>query len=624
MKRPTVINRFDGGWSTDKKIGAPNSFYYSKHIDFRKNPTQLSILPETAKESSTTVTGLITEMLQMPSGKIVAIDDAGGVYTRSTGGTWTKNGTTLDDTSMGMGYNRNQDTIWIPGTTTLHSITNADTIFSGGTFTPASDQITALLDTYTSDHANTYTTTNAINEGWTHKLSITPTREPQYSVKIWVTTKGTDDLTLTWHDSANNTLGTSTIANANITNGALNEFVFSSPIRTTSGINGASYHCHITHASASSSTIGTATASDFADAHYEQYADRLVNPKNGMHPVQDFLQYMCIGNERYLAVWEVISSSTPGATEFQQHKLTFPQGYEVCGLSVWTEYLAIACEKRSSSATNEFQDGKIFLWDGVSLSPNVIIDIPEGAPYGLYSHQNILRYYAGGAWYAWAGGNPVKIWQMPNTDTEFTDVSTYFINYPHTQAVRNGVLLGAFPSVTTSTTVEHGVYSFGSRNRNFSDSFGLSYTMSTGNTTNGTLRLGCLKSFGDKMLLSWRDDSSYGVDVVSPTSDPFGTASWQSMIMDNGRPDKQKKLIEIRVEFEALPSGATVTPQYQIDRSGSFTSGTAATAGDTSITLNVNKLYKELQVGLSLVATTATPVITGITIIWEDLSRERD
>jgi len=87
-KTPLVIQRFDGGWSTDLKIGSAHSFAYSNHMDFRKSPTQLTILPKTVKESSTTVTGLITEIIQLPSGKIVAIDGSGGVYTRSTAGVW--------------------------------------------------------------------------------------------------------------------------------------------------------------------------------------------------------------------------------------------------------------------------------------------------------------------------------------------------------------------------------------------------------------------------------------------------------------------------------------------------------------------------------------------------------
>jgi len=624
-KKSLSIQQFHGGQSSDIKLGQSHSHYYSKHLDFRKSPTAMTILPETVLESSTTVTGLITELIQLPSGKLVGIDSSGGVYTRTTGGTWAKNGTTLSDTACGMVYNLQKDTIYIPGLTSMHTITDADGLFSGGSFTVNEDAFSSVFDQSGGDTGNTYTTTNAINEGATHVLYINPELEPLYSIKLWVTTKGSDDLTVTLHDSANNTLGTSTVTNANLTNGAYNEFVFSSPIRTTSGAGGATYHVHITHASASSTTINTGTSSDFSDASYLTFANRFVNPNNGIHHATEFLQYICITNERYLAVWEPISTN-PLSSEFLQHRLTFPQNYEGTSSAIWTEYLAIACEKRSTSATNEYQTGRIFFWDGTSKTYNFSIDVPEGAPYAVHTHRNVLYYFAGGSWWAYNGGNPVKIIQLPNTDTEFTDTSQYLVNLPNTMAVRNGILLGAFPSETSSTTIEHAVYSYGARDRGFNDSFGLSYTDSTGNTTNAeaTKRIGGVWSFGDKLFVSWRDDSSYGVDIVDPNSDPFSTAEWQSLILDDGRPDKTKEAVKLIITFETLPSGATVTPKYKIDRAGSFTTGTAATAGDTSVTLNINKRYKEIQIGFDAVATTATPTITSITFIREVLNYERD
>jgi hypothetical protein len=292
-------------------------------------------------------------------------------------------------------------------------------------------------------------------------------------------------------------------------------------------------------------------------------------------------------------------------------------------MAIYTEYLAIACEKRSSSAGNEYQDGKIFFWDGTSQTYNFLLDIPEGAPYGIYAHKNILHYFANGVWYAWSGGNPVKIMQMPNSDTEFSTANSYVINNPNTMAVRNGILVAGYPSQTSSAVTEHGVYSFGARDRNFSESFGLSYSLSTGTKTNGTLRIGCVKSFGDKLFIGWRDDATYGIDLVSPTSSPAADATWESLILDDGDPSKEKQIAEVFIDFVALPDGCTVTPKYKINR-GSWVTGTASVAGDTQARHNINKRYKELQVGLDVVCTTATPTIYGVTIVRDGLQSEKD
>lgn len=213
---------------------------------------------------------------------------------------------------------------------------------------------------------------------------------------------------------------------------------------------------------------------------------------------------------------------------------------------------------------------------------------------------------------------------MPGTDFEYTDTKTFMFNYPNSMTVRNGILLGAFPGLTNSTALEHLIYSYGSRNKNYPESFGESYTMSTGSTQNGTLRLGCLRSFGDTLFMSWQDDMDYGVDVVNPFCDPSATAYWESLIIDNGRPDRTKQAAEMYLTFNPLPVGCTVTPRYKIDRAASWTTGTPAVAGDTKATLNINKRYNEIQLGFDVTATTTTPEVTSVVFILDTLGSERD
>jgi hypothetical protein len=633
-KYPIVFSNFEGGWSGDIKQGAPGTFWFSRGIDFRKSPSELTVLPGLAKESGSVVTGLVTDMIQLPSGLMVAIDSSGGVYKRTTGGVWSKDATTLTNTAYGMVYNQQQDRIYIPGTSRVHSISNADGRFGGtftvneGTFTNQQDQAS------TAGHAQSYTTTGAVSEAAVDLKSFTPTIEPLYSVKVWVTTKGTGSLTVTVHDAANNTLGTATLTNGSITNGAYNEFVFSAPLRMLAKPNPATYHFHATHPTGTAHIIGTSTASDLSTADYNTQSNRLVSPNNGFHPVIEFLQYVCILNERYLAVWEPISMSAPSATEFNQHRLTFPQGYEGTSAALYSQYIAVACERRSTSATNEFQDGKIFLWDGISTTYNLIINVPEGAPYALHAHKNRLYWWANGGWWAWAGGNPVRVFQMRDTDPEFTGSTPYLVNYPNTMTVRNNILLGAFPSETNSTTIEHGVFSFGQRDKNYPESIGESYNMSTGSLLNGTLRQGMIKNFGDKLFLSWRDGSSYGVDKIDATSNPASTSTWESLITDvqvvsskrrSSRPDNDKQSTYFVISFNrALPTGCTVTPKYKINRESSWQAGTPAVAGDTEVILNINKRYKESQVGFDIVCTTSTPHISAGVYVTDTLGQEGD
>jgi hypothetical protein len=622
------FTRHYGGQATSLKQGVKHSFGYSRHIDFRKDPAGLSILPAAVKETDTVVTGLITDMLQLPSGKMVAIDSSGGVYTRATNGTWTKDDVTLSSTAAGMHYVRQQDTIYIPGLHNLHSITDADGRFSGGEFTVNESAIGANVDQSATSSSASYTTPSSIVEGPTHRLSFVPTIEPMYSVKIWVTTKGTGAVTVTMHDAANNTLATVTKTAAQLTAGQLNEFIFTTPVTTTVKPNASTYHFHVTYnTSGTASILGTGTSSDLSAGRYETWVNRFVNPTNGWHPAHGFLNFGLFGNGRYVAVWEAISQSDPANTEFLRHRVVLEPEHEVTSFANWTEYVAIGAEKRSTSPTNEFQEGRIYFWDGTAPNWNFAVDIPEGAPYSLHSHKNVLHYFAGNSWWAWAGNQPVELFKMPRTDFEFTSEETYTINNPHMMGIRNSILLGGFPSETNSSSIEHGVYSFGARDKNYSSAFGYSYTISTGNRTNGTLRIGMVKCFGDKTFIAWRDGNDYGVDLVDPSSGPSTTAVWESLIMDFGRPDKTKGAVQLEITFEPLPTGATVTPKYKIDREASWQTTSTAVASETNATtvkMNINKRFKEIQFGMDLTATDTTPKIISINLTVESLAAEAD
>jgi hypothetical protein len=508
----------------------------------------------------------------------------------------------------------------------MSTITGADGVY-GGSPTISANTFIANQDQSGGTTINTYTTTGSISETATNLRSFIPTCDPLYSVSIYVTTKGTGDLLLTLHDGANNTLATQTIANASITNAALNEFVFTTPVRIRASPNASTYHVHVTNPSGTASTIGCTTASDLSTCSYSTKGSRLVNPVNGMHPIIEFLQYYIIGNGNYITAWEPISQTAPSNTEWNRHRLTFPLGYEVTSMAIYSEYVAIACEKKSASNTNEFQDGKIFFWDGTSQGFNFVVDFPEGSPYSIFSKENRLYWYGAGKLWEWAGNDPVAIQPILNTDSEYSTASTYTVNYPYMLASRQGILLAGYPSETSSATVEHAVYSYGTRNRMYPYSFGYSYTPNTTtNLNNGSnnLRIGMVKNFGNQLFVAWRESSTYGVDLVSNTTAPNTSGEYRSLYFDNKRQDKRKLALKLIITFDTLPTGATVTPKYRINDTASFTLGTAATAGATQVEVNISSDFYVIQFGFDFTASLTTPTITCLTFTFDDLAHEQD
>lgn len=616
---------FVGGTSTDLKIGTKSSFAYSRSLDFRKKPSQMSVLPGATLVSGAVVNDLVQDMVQVADGTRYALGSSGNLYKISTAGTWTTAGTVADG-AYGLIYRQDLDAIYI-ASTTYASLYYP--VSSSPTLSIAQYGVSKSLSTRatSSGGAFTYSPAVALVEGTTDKRGFTSDIEPLYSVKINVTVKGTGNFTLTLHDGLNTVLGTSTISNANLIVG-LNEFVFSTPVRMlvdpSGNGNGRSYHLHLT-STVADGKVATSTASDFSAGDYEIWANRFVNPNNAMHPGVNFLNYVCFGNERYLSVWEPLSD-TPGNSEWQRHKLIFPPGYEVCGIAANNEYLAIACERRSTSASKTFQDGKIFFWDGVSAGYNFFVDCPEGAPYGIHTYHNSIYYISGTALYQWAGAQPVKVQTMPNTDSEYSNSADQTFVYPRAMTVRRNVLLLGYPSQTSNQSLEYGIYSWGAVDKDYPSSFGYSYISSNTQTSgvrnnNGSnnLRIGMIKNFTDQLYISWRDDSAtpnYGVDLVDNTSTPATTASWESVIFDGGAVYKQKSALRFRVSFNALPAGAIVTPKYKVER-GSWVNGTAvSTTGATNAYIYFpSKRYYEIQVGFEITGSPTTAVeITGVAL----------
>lgn len=614
--------RFAGGISGDAKEGIKNSFAYSQAIDFRKKPSQFSVLPGASKTSSGVVTGLVESMVQVANGKRYALDSSGNFYLVSVAGVWS-NIANVGSGAAGLIYRADVDRIIMTGTNNASSyypVSNSPAIEPDKYGRSRSEDSEALRE----GGLLTYAPLTAISESGTDKCSITPDIEPMYSIKIYVTAKGTGDWTITVHDDANNNLGSATVTNANLTNTTLNEFVFTTPIRMLVKPNARTLHFHVT-STVADGTMQVATANDLSTADFEMWVDRFVTPNNGLHPAEIFQQFCVFGNERYLSVWEPLSDD-PTNLEWNRHRLTFPPGYEVCGLATTDEFLAIACERRSTDDSREFQDGKIFFWDGGATTYNYFIDVPEGAPYGIYSYKNLVYYMAGGALWAIAGRKEtVKIRTFANTDSEFSGSADYTFVNPNMMTTRRGILLMGYPTKTSNQSLEHGVYSFGAIEKNYSNSFGYSYVISTGsklNTGSNNLRIGMIKNFGDTLYISWRDGSTYGIDIVNNSSAPATTGTWESLIFDGGLPYKEKLASSVKVNFKTLGDDITITPKYKIDRAASWTLGDAIASGD-SAKLSINKRFKEIQFGIDITCAGAdTPEVLSVGLEFDDLSEE--
>ncbi len=112
MAKANVWQIFSGGWSTDFKLGIPHSFAYSQALDFRKSPSQLSVLPGTRREDGGVLKDLVVSEIMAPNGVIYAYGNQGYLYKRTSSGVWTILGKT-DAGSAGMDYRYDSDSLYL-------------------------------------------------------------------------------------------------------------------------------------------------------------------------------------------------------------------------------------------------------------------------------------------------------------------------------------------------------------------------------------------------------------------------------------------------------------------------------------------------------------------------------
>lgn len=460
---------------------------------------------------------------------------------------------------------------------------------------------------------NTSATATAISEGASGRQTFVPAKDPQKSIKIFISDTGDDcDWTITVHDALNRTVATKTLTHAQVAAGAV-EFTFDTPWRP---IIGASYHFHVT----TSNTTGTplvvsGSSNNFETAEFTSYYQFLVNDTE-WHPLMHYSNMLLVGNERYLAVWN--------ASSYNPHRLILPSGYRLRCMGQWNEYAAFGFMK--GSTVDESDQGLLVFWDGTADTYNLALPVPEGAINSMIgsggqldfiagSHLDLMR-YTGGAEFQ-------KLKRLPKI-TNRTTAEVFPGAMTMWQALERIGLAGD----SDSTTIERGVYSYGRLNDLYPESLSYDYPISTGSRLS-SVDIGMVAVSGNKLLIGFRDGTSYGVDVVDPTGSPFPTATIEYLIRDEGGVFKEKQLQAIRADYETLIDGHSFSVKYKLNRASDWHSGATSDFDEdddlTTLRHDVDQgRHKEYQVAIDLATTVSTsPALLSVAAVEEILEEEQ-
>lgn len=619
-----IVTSASGGISKDKKSSQyQNAARFIKSLNIHSDYNESTLMPKLSKVSGLTVTALVKwsdDGSPFDTNRYF-YDEDGNLYKETSGGTWSvdRASTDIGNGAAGQGLAVFDDFLYYATSTTL----GRKGKLSG---TPSFDDDflsdgTTNIDQSGGTTGSEYTTPTSIAETSANKILFTPTRDPLKEININVDTVGTGNWTVTVHDANDNELGSKTIANASLSTGETT-FTFSSPLRV---IIGNQYHIHIT-SSVGDGKVETGNASSLAEsatgaddgAFFETIFGILVADTD-WHPMFHHLNFLAICNERYLAVWD--------QALYNPNQLVFAAGFKAKSISLVNEYLVIDCWRGDNTLTN-VEAVRRYFWDGIEPTFNFYLDIPLGFPNAIGNSKNRLISILGNKGLLALGGDSTnqqfsKIQEIPKI-TRDGKIEVY----PGAITEWQGkTYIGVAASASSdSTGVELGVYEFGNRHDALPEVLTLAFVISEEVTSGTNLKIGMVKAMGEDLYVSWRNDSVYGVDKVSPDSDPQTSGSWESLVVDNNNPMKTKEAEKIVVTFEPLESGESVTPKYRKDRAASFTSGTAvSTIGETRAELVIpvgDSRYREFEFGFDVATSTSFPVITSVGFFFDTLAEE--
>lgn len=489
---------------------------------------------------------------------------------------------------------------------------SADVPFSG--ITTRADQDTTT-NAFINASGSTYLLPTTISEASVDRQTFQPGREPIKSIMLNINTVGTGNWTLTVHDGLNRSIATLTVANALLHTG-LYEFVFASSFRP---ILTANYHLHVTStvndgkivSSSLNDMEGAVTPVGTTGAYLAIFYQILVD--DAYHPMAQFLNFLAVGNERYVAELQAGNIYNP-------HQLTLPAGYRVRCFAFWGQYIAIGTWRGTSITDTDI--GDVFFWNGTDSTFSDRIAIPEGSVNCMFGSQNQLFMIAGyeGKLISYAGGSlytgmarTEKIDSIPlMAPGEYMEVA------PGGMTMWRSILRIGAALNTNSTHLHEGLYGYGRLNTQYPYSMVYDHPLSLGDQQTSMVKTGGVFASGQNFYMGWQNGNTFGIDNINVANASYSSATLEMLITDLGQITKRKLPLNFRADFEPLIAGQSVTLKYKHNRESTWHiigDSVQSTVGAPFTTGHIDDASNEIQLAIDVTNTAATtPSIIQLTL----------
>jgi len=199
--KPLIFNQFEGGLSTDPKIGIKNSFQNAQGVDYRTSPSQFSVLPGMVREDNGVAKDLLLGEVMASNGVIYGLGDAGYIYQRSTAGVWSIIDK-LSSGAAGISFRKDTDAIYLTSNKTASRIGQVvnganytlNTDYYGPSISLDNETATALINVNADQEGSLLTTkilvaTNPLDESDASRRYFQTDIEPLNQISVYVVAK---------------------------------------------------------------------------------------------------------------------------------------------------------------------------------------------------------------------------------------------------------------------------------------------------------------------------------------------------------------------------------------------------------------------------------------------------
>lgn len=195
----------------------------------------------------------------------------------------------------------------------------------------------------------------------------------------------------------------------------------------------------------------------------------------------------------------------------------------------------------------ENDDGKFITWDRLadSWDAKKSAQGPNVNAMGFLEQGIVAQVGSAGKLKYWNFGNTVPLTTIPGTGSAYPGAVAEYNTLTH---------------IGMNGGTKNGVYSIGRLDLNDPRALNLEYIPSHGKRT-GT-EIGALCNDGTDLLVSWKDGSTYGIDIIDNANK--ATAVYESLELNMGKSnmDKLYRMVKILLA-QPLPAGCSVSLKYR-------------------------------------------------------------